>query len=402
MIGDGSVTLGLQNDGKPSGGTPDRTVGAARSDYQRDETFSGMVAELTIVVPTYAESENVLELVKRLKLSLAAIAWEVIFVDDDSPDGTAALVKSVAATDPHVRCIRRVGRRGLSGACIEGMLASASPVVAVIDADLQHDETLLPHMLQSIRNGADLSIATRYSAGGSVGHGLPTIRLWGSRLATWLASAIAGTDVSDPMSGFFMIRRDVIEGNADALAREGYKLLLDILWTTGKSLKISEMSYTFRERRRGNSKLGALVTIDYIGLLFSKMFGGALPVRFLMFAGVGLSGVAVHLATLNISLAHFRLSFEWAQFSAVIVAMTWNFVLNNFLTYRDARLAGARFLKGLLLFYFACSIGSIGNVGVASWIYSFHATAWIAGLAGAIVGSVFNYTISSAMIWKRK
>ena len=379
----GSGTRRNPSDSKP--GTPPRPV-----------------AELAVVVPTYAERDNITELVRRLTTVLDGIDWEVIFVDDDSPDGTAALAKSVALADARVRCIRRVGRRGLSGACVEGILSSSSPIVAVMDADLQHDEALLPQMLHEIRAGADLVIASRYTEGGSAEQGFSGIRRWGSEMATNMARALIGTQVSDPMSGFFMIRRQVIESHAAALAGEGYKLLLDILWTAGKSLKVVELSYRFRERLQGDSKLDALVTIDYLGLLFSKMFGGVLPVRFLMFGAVGLSGVAVHLLVLHYALSALHLGFGWAQATAVIVAMTWNFVINNQLTYRDARLGGWRFAGGLLMFYVACSLGSIGNVGVASWIYSFHATAWLAGLAGAIIGAVFNYAVSSALIWKRK
>jgi dolichol-phosphate mannosyltransferase len=357
---------------------------------------------LTVVVPTYAERDNIAELVARLRAVLQGTDWEVVFVDDDSPDATAAVAKSLAATDRHVRCIRRVGRRGLSGACIEGILSSSSPVVAVMDADLQHDETLLPQMLQAVRNGADLAIASRYVAGASAAEGLSAIRRWGSGLATRMAQTLIGARVSDPMSGFFMIRRQVVEDNAEALAKEGYKLLMDILWTAGTSIRIAEFSYRFRERRHGASKLDALVTVDYLGLLFSKLCGGVLPVRFLMFGAVGLSGIGVHLLVLTYAFSHLHLSFTLSQFLAVMVAMTWNFVINNQLTYRDARLSGWRFLRGLVLFYLACSLGSVGNVGVASWIYSFHATAWIAGLAGAVIGSVFNYAVSSALIWRRK
>jgi dolichol-phosphate mannosyltransferase len=359
-------------------------------------------AELTIVVPTYSERGNVKEVVRRIAAVLEGVEWEVVFVDDDSPDGTAEVVKSLACRDSRVRCIRRVGRRGLSGACVEGILSSAAPIVAVMDADLQHDEAILPQMLHAIRDGADLAVATRYSQGGSATEGFSPVRRWGSEMATRLANTAIGTKVSDPMSGFFMIRRHVIEDNAARLAGEGYKLLVDILWTAGKSLKIAEIAYRFRERQNGESKLDALVTVDYLGLLFSKLTGGALPVRFLMFGLVGVSGLVVHLLTLQFALETLGFAFEWAQLTAVVVAMTWNFVVNNRLTYRDARLTGARFVTGLLLFYLACSLGSIGNVGVASWIYSFHATAWMAGLAGALMGAVFNYAISSALIWKRK
>lgn len=357
--------------------------------------------ELTVVVPTYSERDNIAEVVRRLGATLDGIEWEVVFVDDDSPDGTSGVAKSVGSRDGRVRCIRRVGRRGLSGACIEGILSSSAPVVAIMDADLQHDETILPQMLQAIRSGSDLVVASRYTAGGSASEGLSPIRKRGSELATRMANSFIGTKVSDPMSGFFMIRREIVERHAASLAGEGYKVLMDILWTA-KSLKVSEISYRFRERQAGESKLDTLVTLDYLGLLFSKVFGGMLPVRFLMFGAVGVSGIAVHLLTLQYAISILHLPFAWAQFTAVMVAMTWNFVINNRLTYRDARLRGWRWVTGLFMFYLACSIGSIGNVGVASWIYSFHATAWLAGLAGALMGAVFNYAISSALIWKRK
>lgn len=369
--------------------------------YSRREPGARAAAELTIVVPTYRERDNIVELVRRLDATLRDISWEVIFVDDDSPDATSEAIKTIGAMDGRVRGIRRVGRRGLSGACIEGILSSSAPVVAVMDADLQHDETILPRMYRAIREGADLIVASRYSGGGAASEGLSPMRKWGSEMATRLASRFIGTQVSDPMSGFFMLRRDIVERHAVSLAGEGYKVLMDILWTAGKDLKVAEVSYRFRERRAGESKLDTLVTFDYLGLLFSKMFGGVLPVRFLMFGAVGVSGIAVHLAALQYALTILHMGFAWAQFFAVMVAMTWNFVVNNRLTYRDARLTGWRFFTGLAMFYLACSIGSIGNVGVASWIYSFHATAWVAGLAGALMGAVFNYAISSALIWKR-
>jgi dolichol-phosphate mannosyltransferase len=358
--------------------------------------------ELSIIVPTYCEHGNVAELVARVRTALDGVLWEVIFVDDDSPDGTAHLVRTLANSDHRIRCIRRVGRRGLAGACIEGILSSSAPIVAVMDADLQHDETILPQMLRAIRNGSDIVVASRYLESAREVEGLSPIRRWGSEVATGLAAMVIGRSVTDPMSGFFMLRREIVETHAPVLAGEGYKLLMDILWAAGKSVDITEISYGFRERRHGESKLDTLVTADYLGLLFSKLSGGVLPVRFLMFGLVGLSGIAVHLLILNFALSTLGLGFEWSQFAAVMVAMTWNFVVNNRLTYRDARLRGGSFFVGLLKFYLACSIGSVGNVGVASWIYSFHATAWLAGLAGAVMGAVFNYAISSALIWKRK
>ena len=366
-------------------------------DHARDPR---VIAELSVVVPSYNERENLPELVRLLDATLAGTAWEMIVVDDDSPDGTADVVRNIAARDPRVRCIRRIGRRGLAGACIEGILSSSAPVVAVMDADLQHDETLLPKMLAEIRAGADLAVGSRYVAGGTTGEGLSPIRRWGSETANGLAQRLVGVELTDPMSGFFMVRRDKVEAVAGKLAKEGYKLLLDLVWSLGKPLKVVELPFEFRERHHGASKLDTLVTAEYLGLLVSKMFGGVLPVRFLMFAAVGVSGIAVHLATLAFARDALGYSFEWAQFTAVMVAMTWNYVVNNQLTYRDRRLGGWRFFTGLLTFYVACSIGMVGNVGVASWIHSFYATDWVAGLAGAIMGAVFNYAASSVLIWK--
>jgi dolichol-phosphate mannosyltransferase len=356
--------------------------------------------ELSVVVPTYNESQNVPVLVELLAKALDGVAWEIIVVDDDSPDGTAGVVKAMAATDTRVRCIRRVGRRGLAGACIEGMLSSSAPIVAVMDADLQHDEALLPQMLQAIRDGADLAVGSRYVGGGSSGEGLSSIRKWGSETATRLAKQALGVELSDPMSGFFMIRRERVEGVAGELSREGFKILLDIVSAIEEPMKIVELPFTFRSRHAGDSKLDSLVTAEYLGLLFSKISGGVLPVRFLMFAAVGASGVIAHIMALYFALDMLGYGFEWSQFFAVMTAMTWNYILNNQLTYRDRRLTGIRFFSGLLTFYLVCSIGTVANVGVASWIHGFHPVPWIAGLTGAVMGAVFNYAASSVLTWR--
>ncbi len=358
--------------------------------------------ELSIVVPTFKESANVPRLVELLDAALVGLAWEVIFVDDDSPDGTSTVAKKLAAKDPRVRCIRRVGRRGLAGACIEGMLSSAAPVVAVMDADLQHDETILPKMYAAIRDGADLAVGSRYVEGGSSNQGLSSVRQWGSETATALARRFLRIELSDPMSGFFMIRRDRIEAIASHLSSEGFKILLDIVASSPERLKTAEIPFTFRERTAGESKLDSLVTAEYLGLLFSKLSGGLVPVRFLMFLAVGASGIVVHLAALKIALHVFLTTFAWGELSASFVAMTWNFVLNNQLTYRDRRLTGFRFVWGLFTFYLVCSLGTIANMGVATGLFDMVETGpWIAGFAGAVMSAVFNYTVSAVLTWRK-
>lgn len=357
---------------------------------------------VSIIVPTYREAENVAPTVAAIERALGDIAWEIIFVDDDSPDGTVAAVRSLGERDGRVRVIRRVGRRGLAGAVIEGMMASAADIVAVIDADLQHDEALLPKMLGAIETGnADLVIATRYAQSGDAQGGFSTLRRNASTLATRVSNLLLKTNVSDPMSGFFMIRRDAIDGIAPNLATGGFKLLLDILASAPESLKIVEMPYQFRPRQLGTSKLDALVIADFLGLLLSKLSGNTISPRFFLFALVGATGLVVHLATLRTVLTTTHIPFNAAQFTAALVAMTSNFFLNNALTFRDRRLTGAAAFKGLLTFYLVCSIGTLANVGVAELIYLRDASWWRAGIAGAVMAAVFNYAVSSMLTWRK-
>lgn len=357
---------------------------------------------VSIIVPTYREAENVAPTVAAIERALGDIAWEIIFVDDDSPDGTVAAVRSLGERDGRVRVIRRVGRRGLAGAVIEGMMASAADIVAVIDADLQHDEALLPKMLGAIEAGnADLVIATRYAQSGDAQGGFSALRRNASTLATRVSNLLLKTNVSDPMSGFFMIRRDAIDGIAPNLATGGFKLLLDILASAPENLKIVEMPYQFRPRQLGTSKLDALVIADFLGLLLSKLSGNTISPRFFLFALVGATGLVVHLATLRTVLTTTHIPFNAAQFTAALVAMTSNFFLNNALTFRDRRLTGAAAFKGLLTFYLVCSIGTLANVGVAELIYLRDASWWRAGIAGAVMAAVFNYAVSSMLTWRK-
>jgi dolichol-phosphate mannosyltransferase len=357
--------------------------------------------ELTVVVPTYNENANVPVLVERVANVLAGVAWEIVFVDDDSPDGTSATVREMGARDARVRGIRRIGRRGLAGACIEGMLASQARYVAVMDADLQHDEAVLTTMLATLRAGGhDLVIGSRYLSEAST-EGLSRRRLASSRLGGWLAQWILGVAVTDPMSGFFMLRRAVLDAAAPRLATHGFKILADLLSSMAATLRVAEVPYDFRPRLHGTSKLDTQVALDFIGLLAAKASHNAVPVRFVSFLFVGATGIVVHLAVLKAALAAFALEFGAAQSLATLVAMTSNFFLNNALTYRDQRLTGLAALRGLLAFYAICAVGAVSNIGVATWLYSARPTWWLAGLAGSMVGAVWNYALSSTLVWRR-
>jgi dolichol-phosphate mannosyltransferase len=354
--------------------------------------------QLSIVVPTFNERQNVREFIARLEVALRGISWELIFVDDDSPDGTSAEVKAIAVRDSRIRCLRRIGRRGLSSACIEGMLAAAAPTLVVMDADLQHDETKIPAMLEALEShNAQLVIASRYTAGGGVGEWDKT-RAYMSRLATRLSRLVCRQEISDPMSGFFMIRADALERCVHDLSGKGFKILLDIVASTRDGLCVAEVPYSFRERLHGESKLDSLVVWDFGMLLAEKTIGKYIPVRFVAFTLVGGAGVLVHMAILA-ALRMTQMSFTTAQGVATIVAMVFNFWLNNLLTYRDRRLRGTRWLTGLLSFMLACGLGAVANVGIASYLFKSNAQWVVAALAGIAVGAVWNYAITQLYTW---
>ncbi len=373
------------------------------------QTLPLRAPELTVVIPTLNERENIAPLLERLDLTLAGTRWEVVFVDDDSTDGTPELVREIGRADARVRCLHRIGRRGLSTACIEGILASASPFIAVMDADLQHDEALLPGMLNTLRHEpCDIVVGSRYVTGGGVGEWNKT-RASMSGFATQLSRLICKTEIADPMSGFFMLRRDVFETAVRDLSGQGFKLLLDLLASLPTPPRLKELPYQFRNRRYGESKLDTMVTWEFGMLLADKLVGHIVPVRFALFALIGALGVVVDLIVLWAAIG-VGTGFIAAQAVATVVAMTSNFFLNNIFTYRDQRLKGWRLWRGLFSFYVICALGAVANVGFAAfvfagdarWLAGFSGIPWLASLAGVVVGSVWNYAVSSVFTWKGK
>jgi dolichol-phosphate mannosyltransferase len=358
-------------------------------------------AELSVIVPTFNERSNISLLIDRLRVALDEIAWEVIFVDDDSPDGTAEYVRSLAQSDPRVRGILRIGRRGLSTACIEGILASSAPYVAIMDGDLQHDDRLLPKMLEVLqREGCDVVVGSRYVPGGGVGN-WDSRRVQISALANWLSRILCKIEITDPMSGFFMFRRPVFEAAVRKMSGQGFKILLDFLASSSRALVVRELPYRFGERRFGESKLDTLVAWEFAMLIADKLVGHIIPVRFVLFGLIGGIGLVVHLAVLGYCFKVAGISFDLSQTVAVIVAMTSNFFMNNLFTYRDRRLRGWRLARGLFSFYGICAVGAVANVGIASYLFNADQKWWLAGIIGVVVGAVWNYAVSSVLTWKR-
>lgn len=378
---------------------PDMTT----QDRQAGKSAGGRTPVLSVIVPCYNERPNVAPMIAKLDAALTDIAWEVIYVDDNSPDGTAAEVRRIARQDRRVRCIRRIGRRGLASAVIEGALSSSADYVAVIDGDLQHDETRLPAMLAALQaGGCDIAVASRHVDGGDNSGLSSKFRHILSDGGIWLAQAFLPVRLTDPMSGFFMLPRPLFEDLARGLNGQGFKILLDLMLSSTAPLRVHEVPARFRERAAGESKMDALVMIQFGGLLLDKVFGGLLPLRFFSFALVGALGVVVHLLILALVRQTTPLGFEAEQTIATIVAMVFNFQLNNAITYRDQRLKGPALWRGLILFMVVCGFGAIANIGIAQVLYERH-TAWtVAGGIGAMIGVVWNYAVSATLVWRAR
>jgi dolichol-phosphate mannosyltransferase len=364
--------------------------------------------ELTVVIPCYNERDNVAPLVAALDAALADLSWEVVFVDDDSPDGTAAEIRRLARHDVRVRCLRRIGRRGLASAVIEGALSSSAALLAVMDGDLQHDPALLPGMLRAVREGgADLAVGSRHAAGGDAAGLASQFRHRLSRAGIRLAQAFLPVRLSDPLSGFFVIPRARFEQLAPRLTGQGFKILLDLVLTAGPGLRVAEIPVRFRPRGAGESKLDVLVLVQFAGLILDRLvlrrvLAGLVPLRFVSFALVGGLGVGVNVAVLEAGWRGFGLAFTPALAAGTLAAMVFNFWLNNQVTYRNQRLRGAAVWRGLALFMLVCGIGALANVGIARALYSDHAGGILAGATGAAIGVVWNYAVSATLVWRAR
>ena len=354
--------------------------------------------ELSVVVPAYAERDNIAPLLGALEQALAGLDWETIVVVDDAFDGTEDVVRERAQRDPRVRVVHRIGRRGLASACIEGMLASSAPYLAVIDADLQHDENLLPALLAKVRSSeVDIVVASRYMEGGSTGD-LASERVRISRLASALSQVLC-RGLTDPMSGFFILRRSFLERVVRRLYGRGFKILLDLVAAARGEARLAELPYRMRSRQHGESKLSARVIAEFFMLILYHLTGRLLPARFFLFAAVGVTGLGVHLAVLTAAFRATGGDFFASQAVATWAAMTSNFFLNNIFTYGDQRLRGRRMWRGLLSFYVACGIGAFINLAVAEWLFLQSVAYWAAGLGGALIAALWNFFTTASFTW---
>lgn len=357
-------------------------------------------SEIQVVVPTLNEVGNIPVLVSRLEKSLAGMDWELTFVDDDSKDGTYEEIVKLTDIKDNIRVISRVGRRGLASACFEGMMSSTSPIIVVMDADLQHDETLIPKMVNMLKSERlDIISASRFAAGATL-LGLSKARQKISRLGNRMANFVMKASLTDPLSGFFAVRREVLDRVAGSLSLMGFKILFDIYASSPTKLSGKEIPMSFKTRHQGESKLNIREFLDFGFLMLEKLFGRFLPIRFLKFAFVGVIGLVVHMTALALLHRAMDIAFIYSQAAATYIAMSSTFVMNNAFTFRDRKLKGARFAKGLLSFFAICTLGALLNLVLADYLYNTGAHWLISGFMGACAGAVWNYAVNNTFTWK--
>ena len=360
---------------------------------------------LSIIAPTYNEAQNVEPFILAIKKTMKNFkGYEIIFVDDNSLDRTYEVVKHLSKKYKNIRCIRRIGRRGLSSAVIEGCLSSSADLLVIMDADLQHDESKILEMIKIQKKyKLDIVVGSRFLKKKNT-TALSKKRNAVSKAANWLANKISRVQLSDPMSGFFLVKREIVEAQAPKLTGLGFKILLDIFSSIGNKVKYKEISFNFKARKFGESKLDAMVVWEYLLLLWETRFGKIIPARFLSFCTIGGTGVLTHLMVLFV-LKTYGISFILSQSIATFSAMTSNFFLNNILTYRDRQKKGLQAFKALIIFYITCGLGAVANVGIANYLYlgklnEVSITWYISGIVGALVGAIWNFLMSSMLTWK--
>lgn len=361
---------------------------------------------LSLVLPTYNEAENLPVLLPKLRDALGSIDHEILIVDDDSPDQTWSVAQELCKDIGNVHVIRRVGRRGLSSAVIEGFLASKGDVLAVMDADGQHDMSLLPKLYQSTQENADIAIGSRYMEGGSVGQ-WDERRHAMSRTATTIAIWLCKVKVQDPMSGFFAIKRSMFETALPRLNPKGFKILLDLLVHVPSWTQVQEIPFTFGTRMHGESKLSRRVQLEFLEYLYDVTLGGYIPLLFVKYCIVGSLGVLVHLSAYYVYSYLFRengelalVGFRIAVLAAIETAIVFNFILNNVWTFAHARLRGADMVLGFMKYNVACLFGALANYAVSSYLFALGWAELLSVLLGAATGIIWNYTMSRIFAWK--
>ncbi len=358
-----------------------------------------------MIVPTYNERENVPVLAKRLDEAMgkAGISYELVIVDDNSPDGTAEVARSLKLKHGKVKVFVRTNEKGLSSAVLKGFEIAEGKYFVVMDADLQHPPEVVPKLVEKLKEGCDLVIASRYTEEGGIKEWSLTRKII-SKGATFLAKIFVppAKHTTDPMSGFFALKREVVESPKKPLNPLGYKILLEIL-AKGNYKRVCEVPYVFEKRYAGESKLGGKVMTEYVLHLIKLAWEMGELKRMLVFATIGASGIAVNEGTLYLvyevlgakELGYLGLALGGlAGFEASVI---YNFILHDLITFRERR--RLPLWKRFLHYELASVGGAVIQIAFLLGLTALGLNYLLANLIGILFGLGFRYAYSATKAW---
>jgi len=359
-----------------------------------------MKIDLSIVVATLNEEQNVKLLYNLIKASLdTKLKWEVIFVDDDSADDTVIKVNRLIEKNSNIKLIKRLNSRGLSSALIDGALSSNAKYILFMDSDLQHNPKFIFGMYERInRENLDIVSASRFSQNKKIG--LVDKRYKISILVNKIINKIFNINMLDSLTGFFIIEKKFFNKSVKNLSNKGFKLLLDIILSNKEYIKNQEITFEFNKRHSGFSKLDNKIIIDFIYLIIDKLIGWIVPARYILYSIVGSLGVIVQIVSFYLIYNQLNLFFSISNIISIFIAMNFNYNLNNIFTYSDLRLRGKKYIKGMFLFYFFCGFGALLNFFTSQIIFSLFSLDFFSVIIGAVIGSIWNYSMNTSFNWK--
>jgi len=361
-----------------------------------------MINKISFVVPVLNEEENIEIFSQKIikVLDVLNLKYEVIFVNDNSSDKTQEKIEKVSNYFSNFRGILRIGRTGLASAVIEGICAAKGQYIIVMDGDLQHDFDVLHEIVKNLHK-VDIIVVSRDFQ--NLNKSLSNKRRKISNLGNVILSKFVKSEVSDVLSGYFAINKNFFINNILPKLNndlKGFKILFEILYYA-KDAKVIDIKSKFKSRLHGKSKLNYNIFLDLFETLFNKIFNNLIPWKFVVFVLMGLIGASSHLLVLHIFFNNLEWSFFKSQSLATFTAMTLNFFMNNFITFRENQIYRYSIVLGLVKFYLICSIGAASNIIISNYIFSKDINWLLSGLIGAAIGSVWNFSVSSTIVWKK-
>ena len=361
------------------------------------------MVQVSIILPTYNERESLPILIENIfhVLKVYQKKFEVIVVDDHSPDKTYVVAREIARKKSWVRVIRRIHDKGLSSAILAGFSASKGDYLIAMDSDMQHDVAILPQMIQAFEEKFDIVIGSRKVNGGGI-ENWTFIRKTISWVASSMAKLILPFDVQDPMSGYFGFTRHIFEKLSSSINPKGFKLLLEFI-AISNGLRIKEIGYIFRDRQFGKSKLSTGIIINYLIALYELTIGKFISLQLLKYAFVGLFGVAVNQLGLWFGIEHLNLPHVYALMVGIEFSIFTNFIFNNYWTFKDKQLSGfSHLLVGLIKFNIICLTGFVLNYSVALFLEGkFEVSIYYGNLVGIMISTMWNYIVNVKLTWEK-